>query len=394
MSRPTPSGATACPSDTAARRRPPENVVGGPPDHVAHPTTTPTDVGAESEPDDAATHDGLYPGGLVEPIRRVGAAPNPQAMIRRRRSLGVSKLRGLRARVVVPFVALGLASAIAVPTVLASDGQRLRAPKTVLLDEAQDDIGELRPETAPTTVATKPPSEAADSATATPALASGDVEVGAASTTTSTSLPGPPAGIGGWSAWATGTSVDVFAAPGDLAPVANFANPWRYDAPLVLLVTDRPGDGWLEVVLPQRPNGSTGWIRESQVTLVANEWRISVSLAEHRMVVVHGLEVVHDVSVAVGMPSTPTPPGTYYVNAVVLTGRPQGAYGPAALALNGFSDVLTEFGGGDGQLAIHGTNKPGSIGRSASHGCVRVANDVVALLAEHVPLGTPVEITP
>ncbi len=311
-------------------------------------------------------------------------------MIGRRRSSGVSKLRGLRARVVVPLVALGLASAVAVPTVLASDGQRLGAPKTVLLDEAQDDIGELRPETAPTTVTTRPPAPTASLAREEAPGPSGS----APDSTTTTMLPGPPAGIGGWSAWATGTSVDVYSAPGDLAPVTNFPNPWRYDAPLVLLVTDRPGDGWLEVVLPQRPNGSTGWIREDQVTLVANEWRISVSLAEHRMIVVHGLEIVHDVSVAVGMPSTPTPPGTYYVNAVVLTGRPQGAYGPAALALNGFSDVLTEFGGGDGQLAIHGTNKPGSIGRSASHGCVRVANDIVALMAEHVPLGTPVEITP
>jgi lipoprotein-anchoring transpeptidase ErfK/SrfK len=311
-------------------------------------------------------------------------------MIGRRRSTGVNPPRKRRGRVVIPAVSLGLASLIAVPTVLASDDTRLAAPKAMLRDEAQEDVGNLRAETIPTaaSVTTAPPiaTTVADSSLA-------DLSTAQAPATTTTTLPGPPAGAGGWSAWATGATVDVYGAPGDLMPVTSFASPWRFGAPLVLLVTERRADGWAEVVLPQRPNGSTGWIKEEQVTIVTNEWRISVSLSDHRMVVVRGLEIVHDVSVSVGKASTPTPPGTYYVNAVVLTGRPQGAYGPAALALNGFSDVLTEFGGGDGQLAIHGTNKPSSIGRSESNGCVRVDNDVVAVLAEQIPLGTPVEIT-
>ncbi len=43
-------------------------------------------------------------------------------------------------------------------------------------------------------------------------------------------------------------------------------------------------------------------------------------------------------------------------------------------------------------IGIHGTNDPDSIGRSASHGCIRLANWDVAKLAELVKAGVPVTI--
>lgn len=46
---------------------------------------------------------------------------------------------------------------------------------------------------------------------------------------------------------------------------------------------------------------------------------------------------------------------------------------------------------GDG-YAIHGTNRPETIGRSVSHGCVRLRNEDIARLYEMVPLGTQVFI--
>lgn len=46
---------------------------------------------------------------------------------------------------------------------------------------------------------------------------------------------------------------------------------------------------------------------------------------------------------------------------------------------------------GDG-YALHGTNKPETVGRSVSHGCVRLRNEDIAKLYEIVPLGTPVFI--
>jgi lipoprotein-anchoring transpeptidase ErfK/SrfK len=97
--------------------------------------------------------------------------------------------------------------------------------------------------------------------------------------------------------------------------------------------------------------------------------------------------------VAVGKRSTPTPTGRFFVTDVILIRNPYGAYGPAALGLSGHSNVLTRFGSGDGVLGIHGTNEPWSVGRSASHGCVRMRNRDVLALVRIAPTGTPVTIS-
>jgi lipoprotein-anchoring transpeptidase ErfK/SrfK len=76
----------------------------------------------------------------------------------------------------------------------------------------------------------------------------------------------------------------------------------------------------------------------------------------------------------------------------VRTTDPNGAYGSFALGLSAHSDTLSEFGSGDGQIGIHGTNEPASLGKAVSHGCVRVPDSMAARLPE-VPLGTPVVIT-
>jgi len=46
---------------------------------------------------------------------------------------------------------------------------------------------------------------------------------------------------------------------------------------------------------------------------------------------------------------------------------------------------------GDG-YALHGTNKPETIGQAVSHGCVRLRNEDIEKLFEMVPVGTPVYI--
>lgn len=42
--------------------------------------------------------------------------------------------------------------------------------------------------------------------------------------------------------------------------------------------------------------------------------------------------------------------------------------------------------------ALHGTNRPETIGRSVSHGCIRLRNDDIVVLYDMVPVGTPVYI--
>ena len=42
--------------------------------------------------------------------------------------------------------------------------------------------------------------------------------------------------------------------------------------------------------------------------------------------------------------------------------------------------------------ALHGTNNPSSIGRSVSHGCIRLRNEDISKLYDMVPVGTPIYI--
>ncbi len=151
-------------------------------------------------------------------------------------------------------------------------------------------------------------------------------------------------------------------------------------------------DGWVQVALPTRPNGATGWVRSTDVKERDNSYEVRIELGAHRLTVTKDGEVAVTADVAVGAPGTPTPTGRFYITDLLENDDPSGAYGPFALGLSAHSDTLTEFAGGDGQIGIHGTNDPSSIGRSVSHGCVRLPNELIAGLARTLPLGTPVTI--
>ncbi len=188
--------------------------------------------------------------------------------------------------------------------------------------------------------------------------------------------------------------VGVFDAPGAARPSRTLANPTPTPAPLVFLVEERRPDGWIKVDLPVRPNGSTGWIRTETVSLAQTGYRIVVEIGAHRLTLYDRDRITVQAPVGVGVSETPTPGGVYYVKELLRPPDPRGPYGPYAYGLSGFSNVLTSFGGGDGVIGIHGTDQPSSIGRDVSHGCIRVANDVITRLVEGIglPLGTPVEI--
>lgn len=201
-------------------------------------------------------------------------------------------------------------------------------------------------------------------------------------------------GSGGLVAWATGDGANIYDAPNGNV-IKSFQNPnyARYGAPLTFLVVENAGD-WLRVLLPSRPNGSQGWVPASQVRLENNPYRIVIQLSTRVMCLYNGSSVSIATYVGVGTRSTPTPTGLYFVQSVLDTGNPGGAYGPYALGTSAFSDVLNQFGSGDGQIGIHGTNQPGALGTAVSHGCVRVRNDIITTIAHTVPLGTPIELIP
>ena len=257
---------------------------------------------------------------------------------------------------------------------------RLATPVAVLLVLGGCGGGDPRPAAAPVTTAT-------EAATTLPPTT-------AAPTTT---VPAAPV----YSlATAKARRVDIYTSPVQPEPARSLDNPQPSGAapgstfPLRMLVVEERDD-WLKVLLPVRPNGSSGWVRRSVVDLESHDFRMVVELGEHRITVWKGHEVVLQEPVGVGASGrTPTTQGLFYTTELFeVDPSQQGAYGPYAFALSGFSEVHYSFGaGGTGVLGIHGTSDPSGLGRDVSNGCIRMSNAGITKLANLLPLGVPVEI--
>lgn len=184
--------------------------------------------------------------------------------------------------------------------------------------------------------------------------------------------------------------LDVFDSPDGSAILT--LNPTTDFGTTRVLLVEEARDGWLKVRLPVRPNHSSGWVPASSLTVEDLDMNVYVDLETRVLTVRSGDQTLISTPVAIGTDENPTPTGTFSITDKLETPDPTGAYGPFAIGLSGFSENLTEFAGGNGQIGIHGTNDPDSIGREASHGCIRVPNSVVEQLAELLPLGTPVHV--
>ena len=169
--------------------------------------------------------------------------------------------------------------------------------------------------------------------------------------------------------------------------------------PVALLVLNArvlDGTTWLRVLLPRRPNGSSVWIDSDLVRLTRTTWRIDISLGRRRVTLLRGGRAVHSWPAVVGKPSTPTPTGLFSVYQRVRQPDPNAFLGSWALLLSGFSNVLRRFDGGPGRFAIHGRGGASlldPLGTARSHGCIRIDNSAIDVLAAHVGDGTPVQIS-
>ena len=149
---------------------------------------------------------------------------------------------------------------------------------------------------------------------------------------------------------------------------------------------------WFRVQLPRRPNGSSGWVRARDVEVARVHTRIVVNVSARRLTLFRDGKPELTTTVAVGSPATPTPTGRYYVNQRLVPTDTTGPFGPGAIGISAFSDVLTGWTQG-GPIAIHGTNEPWSIGHAVSNGCIRVPNDVLRRIFRETLAGTPVIIS-
>lgn len=186
-------------------------------------------------------------------------------------------------------------------------------------------------------------------------------------------------------------SVEARSRPAPNAPALRFTAGKISYGPVVFLALDR-SNGYVKVALPVRPNGTAGWVAETDVVMEPMPFHITIELSTHTLTLERDRKPVLSSDVAVGTGGTPTPLGLFFVKELVPQADPHGPLGPIALGLSGYSPVLLSFAGGQGVIGLHGTSQPGSIGNNASRGCVRLPNATVLRLASMAPLGTPVEI--
>ncbi len=165
----------------------------------------------------------------------------------------------------------------------------------------------------------------------------------------------------------------------------------EHGAPQTFLVIEF-AKGWAKVALPTPPNGSTGWIKTSEVDFYGINYVIRVRLGARRLELWDGGRLVTSLPVGIGKKNTPTPGGTYYIKELLKPIDPSGPWGSYAYGLNGYSNTVYGPAGEPGVIGIHGTNEPDSVGKEVSAGCIRLRNEDIERLVDLLPLGTPVEI--
>lgn len=165
-----------------------------------------------------------------------------------------------------------------------------------------------------------------------------------------------------------------------------------YRTPTVAWVRRTSADGRFGLVdVPYVAERRSGWIRLRGLERSWTRVRVTADLSDHRITVRRGSDVWFRAPAATGAAASPTPTGRYVVTDRVAF--PGGGYlGTFAFGMSGIQPNLPAGWTGGDQLAIHGTNAPSTIGRSASAGCLRVSEEVLERLKPLLRLGTPVVV--
>jgi lipoprotein-anchoring transpeptidase ErfK/SrfK len=184
----------------------------------------------------------------------------------------------------------------------------------------------------------------------------------------------------------------LYAAPGR-SPVAVLPATELGAPTWVPIIQTSPG--WDRVLLPSKPNGTSGWIytggnSSSKVDIRKSSYLIRVEIGARKLSIIDNGQSLGTWTVAVGAAGTPTPTGRTFLLALLAPAQP--TYSPLILPLGFHSDTLDSYGGGPGTVALHGWPDPSIFGKAVSHGCVRVPATALRLLSG-IPLGSLVIIT-
>jgi L,D-transpeptidase catalytic domain len=191
-----------------------------------------------------------------------------------------------------------------------------------------------------------------------------------------------------------GEHVAVRAAPGG-GLARHVADQTEFGSRESLLPTGERRGPWIEVRHTSLGNSGTGWVdlRAAPLELAPRTVRLEVDLSD-RQLLVYG----HDrraqarrISVAIGAPGTPTPPGVYYVTDKLRGADYGSVYGCCILALSGRQPNLPQGWSGGDRLAIHGSPTP-TWGKDVSNGCLHARESDLRYLMKVVPLGSLVTV--
>ncbi|GIG57106.1 hypothetical protein Lfu02_14780 [Longispora fulva] len=209
--------------------------------------------------------------------------------------------------------------------------------------------------------------------------------------TTWTTVPGAPPDTDSQAVTGGGVvhnrePIPVYAAPGG-PPIGRLPDKQAANDTWLPIVTEQLG--WIRVLLPSRPNGSTGWVTASDVQVARTPYLVRVHLDALTVEVIRDGQPFGTWPISPGKDSTPTPRGRTFVLAAITD--PKQSYSPVILPLGAHSDVLTEFAGGVATVALHTWPTESVMGTRASHGCVRIPDAAMKALLS-APLGTLVII--
>ncbi|WBQ08491.1 L,D-transpeptidase [Kribbella sp. CA-293567] len=181
------------------------------------------------------------------------------------------------------------------------------------------------------------------------------------------------------------TQTALYSAP-DAEPFAKIG-PTQF-GPTWLPVVGR-ADGWVQVLLPSKPNRSTGWLRDDGLDRATSPYLIRVHTGSRTIELFENGKSLGNWKAGVGAKATPTPSGrTFLLGSIIDSKR---SASPIVLPLGAHSPTLDTFGGGPGTVAIHGWPRSEVFGAAISAGCVRVPKVALGKL-QKVPLGTLVLI--
>ncbi len=192
----------------------------------------------------------------------------------------------------------------------------------------------------------------------------------------------------------TNGDIPGYTLAGDATPSMTVPGNWYGYASVLPVINTLPG--WVEVRLAQRPNGSTIWVHQSDVTLSNTPYAIVVDLTTMHLLVYDGGTQIFDFPAGIGAPDDPTPTGQYFMPMQYPSPGP--GYGPFVLVTSDHSDTFTDWeNSGDAIIGIHGPITSGddaligTTGAAISHGCIRLHDADLAQLAI-IPAGSPINI--